>query len=297
MANVIALAEKYLPILDEIYKRESLTDILLKDLTVRYTGANKIEVFETAMDGLADYDRNNGFVKGSVTSGWQGYELSQDRGISLSVDAMDNEETIGMAFGTLSGEFVRTKEVPELDAYRFAKMASATGIGAATPADITVGTTDVPGLIEEGEEYMGDYEVTREGKILFVSEKCYRGLKSKITRIVANENGIDHNVEVYNDMRVVRVPKNRFNTAITLYDGSENFGFVPTAGGYPINFMIVDPKAVFGGVKHRVPRIFSPQVNQDADAWKFDLRVYHDFFVYKNKVKGIYLHRASTANS
>ena len=46
MANVIALAEKYLPILDEIYKRESLTDILLKDLTVRYTGANKIEVFE-----------------------------------------------------------------------------------------------------------------------------------------------------------------------------------------------------------------------------------------------------------
>ncbi len=276
MANVIALAEKYLPILDEIYKRESLTDILLKDLTVRYTGANKIEVFETAMDGLADYDRNNGFVKGSVTSGWQGYELTQDRGISLSVDAMDNEETIGMAFGTLSGEFVRTKEVPELDAYRFAKMASATGIGAATPADITVGTTDVPGLIEEGEEYMGDNEVTREGKILFVSEKCYRGLKSKITRIVANENGIDHNVEVYNDMRVVRVPKNRFNTAISfgfriLRREFIHAGLVHIASGNDLEFILESRQ--FGAV--HAPAGASKTPDPDPDRLFFLFRSSH----------------------
>ena len=38
-----------------------------------------------------------------------------------------------------------------------------------------------------------------------------------------------------------------------------------------------------------------PDENQKADAWKFDYRLYHDLFVYENKVKGIYLHRGSTA--
>ena len=98
-------------------------------------------------------------------------------------------------------------------------------------------------------------------------------------------------------MEVVRVPQGRFNTAITLNNGSSAFGFVPTAGGYKINFMIIHPSAVVSVVKHRMPRIFSPEVNQTKDAWKFDIRLYHDIFVMANKVKGIYVHRASTANT
>ena len=51
------------------------------------------------------------------------------------------------------------------------------------------------------------------------------------------------------------------------------------------------------GTPASIPRIFSPAVNQDADAWKFQLRLYHDMFVLKNKTKGIYVHKKSTANS
>lgn len=297
MANSIALAEKYLPILDGIYKRESLTARLLgANALINFTGANKVQIFKTAMDGLADYSRANGFVNGSVTAGWEDYTLSKDRGVGLGIDRMDNEETLGMAFGTLAGEFMRTKEIPELDAYRFAAMAGATGISSAN-ADITVGTTDVPGLIDTAEMTMGDDEVPYEGRILFVSEKCYAGLKAKITRYLANENGVQREVETYNGMEVVRVPQSRFNTAVTLYDGTSNFGFAPTAGGYKINFMIVHPSAVLPVVKHDIVKIFSPDENQTADKWLFQVRVYHDCFVLDNKVKGIYLHRAATANT
>ena len=296
MPNSIALAEKFLPILDGVYKREAITSILDADnAAIRWDGANKVSIFKTAMDGFADYSRNNGFVKGSVTSGWEDYTLTQDRGVSLTVDAMDNEETLGMAFGTLASEFVRTKEAPEVDAYAFAAMASATGVSGAN-ADITVGTTDVPALIDTAEMTMGDDEVPREGRILFVSEKAYAGIKAKITRMLVNEREVQRNVEMFNDMRVIRVPQNRFNTAITLYDGTSDFGFAPTAGGYKINFMIVAPDAVRKVAKHRMPRIFSPAEYQDADAWKFDIRLYHDCFVLDQKVKGIYVHRASTAN-
>ena len=297
MANSITLAEKFLPILDGVYKRESLTARLLgANALIRFDGANKVSIFKTDMDGFGDYSRANGFVNGSVTAGWEDYTLTKDRGIGLGVDRMDNEETLGMAFGTLAGEFARTKEVPELDAYRFAAMAGTSGISSAN-ADITVGTTDVPNLIDTAEMQMGDDEVPYEGRVLFVSEKCYAGLKAKITRYLANENGVQREVETYNGMEVVRVPQSRFNTAVTLYDGTSNFGFAPTAGGYKINFMIVHPSAVLPVVKHDIVKVFSPDENQTADKWLFQVRVYHDMFVLDNKVKGIYMHRAATANT
>lgn len=297
MANSITLAERFLPILDGIYKRESLTARLLgANANIRFTGGNAVEVFKTDMNGFANYSRSNGFVTGSVTAGWDKYQLAKDRGISLTVDAMDDEETLGMAFGTLASEFIRTKEVPELDAYRFAVFASTTGISSASAA-IQVGTTDCVDLIDTAEQVMGDNEVPVEGRILFVSETFYHGIKAKITRYLANESGVQREVEMFNGMEVVRVPKGRFNTGVTLYDGTSNFGFVPASGSYPINFMIIHPSAVLPIVKHEVPRIWTPAQNINADAYKFDLRVYHDAFVMKEKKAGIYCHYSTSANA
>jgi len=300
MPNSIALAQKYLPMLDEVYKASAKAAIL--DATkVDIVGGNTVKVFKTSMDGMGNYSRNNGFVDGSVTGTWETLTLSKDRGRSFQIDRMDNEETLDMAFGTLAGEFIRTKVVPEVDAYTFAKMAGTTSILAGTPADIVVGTTDVPSLIEDAEKDMNEAEVPEEGRILFISETAYAGLKNKIVRTTMNgDQNVNRVVESFDNMRIIRVPQTRFYTAITLYDGTtsgqEAGGYVGTATtGYKINFLIVHPSAVCKVVKHVLPRIFTPDDNQKADAWKFDYRLYHDMFVYDNKVKGIYLHRGSTA--
>lgn len=302
MPNSIALAQKYLPMLDEVYKASAKAAIL--DATkVDIVGGNTVKVFKTAMDGMGDYSRNNGFVDGSVTGTWETLTLTKDRGRSFQIDRMDNEETLDLAFGTLAGEFIRTKVVPEVDAYTFAKMAGTTSILAGTPADITVGTTDVPSLIEDAEKDMNEAEVPEEGRILFISETAYAGLKNKIVRQTLNgDENINRMVETFDGMRIIHVPQTRFYTAITLYDGTtsgqEAGGYIGTATtGYKINFLIVHPSAVCKVVKHVLPRIFTPDENQKADAWKFDYRLYHDMFVYDNKVKGIYLHRGSTALS
>ena len=302
--NTFTYAQDFLPILDEVYKISSRTSILdTANERVRFIGADTVNLYTTNMDGLGDYSRNAGFVTGSVTGAWEPYKLSQDRGRSFMVDVMDNDETMGMAFGTLTGEFIRTKVTPEIDAYRFAKYAGTSGISQATPADIVIGTTDMPALIQEAETVMGDDEVPEEGRILFISETGYAALKDKITRMVLNgERGVETAVDYYDGMRVIKVPKGRFNTGITLNDGTSsgetNGGYtVPASTSYPINFMIIHPWAVMQVVKHVVPRIFSPEVNQSADAWKFDYRIFHDCFVENNKVAGIYLHRAATANS
>lgn len=111
MPNSIALAQKYVPILDEVYKYSAKTSIL--DATqVQFVNANTVKVFKTSMDGMGNYARNSGFVDGAVTASWETMQLSKDRGRSFMIDNMDNEETIGMAFGTLAGEFIRTKVAP-----------------------------------------------------------------------------------------------------------------------------------------------------------------------------------------
>ena len=298
MANSIALAQTYLPLLDEVYKASSKTAVL--DATqVEIVNGNTIKVFKTSMDGLGNYNRNTGFANGDVTGTWETMTLSKDRGRSFIVDRMDNEETVGMAFGTLAGEFIRTKVAPEIDAYTFAKIAGTNGILSAN-ADVTVGTTDVPNLIDTAEMQMNEAEVPGEGRILFISETAYAGLRAKIVRTVQNDvTGINKDVETYNGMRVIRVPQSRFYTDISLYDGTTAGqtagGFVGVKGGYKINFMIVHPSAVNKVVKHVLPRIFTPEQYQNADAWKFDYRIYHDTFVYENKTNGIYLHRGATA--
>ena len=117
MPNSIALAQKYLPILDELYKRESLTSYLdTANSDLDWTGADTVRVFKMTLDGLANYGRNTGFVAGSETATWETYKVNIDRGISISVDALDDEQTLAQAFGRLAGEYVRVHEVPEIDA-------------------------------------------------------------------------------------------------------------------------------------------------------------------------------------
>lgn len=291
VANNISLASKFLPILDEVYKYASKSSILdTANERVRWTGAKTANIFSINMVGLGNYNRNSGFVSGNTNGAWTPYTIEVDRGRSFMVDVMDNDESLGMAFGSLTGEMVRTQVVPEVDAYRFAKYAGTSGILSATPT--TIGsTTNVAEMLDQAQAEMDEAEVPYEGRIAFMSPAAYAQLKNNITRYTMNREGnINTNIDMYNDMRIITVPQNRFNTQVTL-NAPVNPGDVGgyTVGGAPINFMIIHPSAVLQVVKHLVPRIFSPEVNQEADAWKYDYRVYHDAFVEANKVKGIYL--------
>lgn len=269
-ANNITLAQRYLPMLDEVYKDSSRT-VVLDNPNVQFVGGNAVKVYKTSMDGLADYSRNGGYVNGAVNGAWETMTLSQDRGRSFQIDRMDNEETLDLAFGTLAGEFIRTKVTPEVDAYTFAKICGADGIQSAN-ADITIGSTDVPGLVDTATRALNEAEVPEEGRILFMSETAYQGFKDKISRFTMNGDERIYNwIEVYNGMRVIRVPQTRFYTAITQYDGTTAGqtagGYIGTAStGYNINFLMLHPSAVLKVMKHVLPRIFTPDINQQADA-------------------------------
>ena len=296
VGNSIGLASEYLPLLDEVYKAESKSAILdTAQDRVRWSDEyHTFYLFETDMGGLADYDRNGGFVRGDVTAQWRAYEPQWDRGRQFLVDRVSNSESIGMAFGTLAGEFMRTKVVPETDAVRFAQYAQNAASGNKDTESLA-NSAAVIASIDDATAALDDAEVPYEGRILFVNPTIYKLFKGGITRYTMNgENGINYNIEMYNDMRVVTVPSGRFNTEITLAqpDSHDDAGGY-TATGSTINYMIVHPSAVMQAVKLANPRIFSPEVVQEAQAWMYDFRQYHGAWVKHEKTNGIYVSAAS----
>ena len=300
ISNSIGLASEYLPLLDEVYKAESKTAILdtVQD-RVRWSDEyHTFYLFETDMVGLGNYSRNDGFVRGDVTAQWRAYEPQWDRGRQFLCDRLDASESLGMAFGTLAGEFMRTKVVPETDAVRFATYSKNAADSMKTAENISTGSGAIA-AIDLGTEKLDDAEVPYEGRILFVNPAMYRLIKGGITRMVMNdERNINYNVEFYNDMRVITVPSGRFNTAVTLaeptaHDGAGGY----TATGSTINFMIVHPSAVMQAVKLANPRIFSPEVVQEAQAWMYDFRQYHGAWVKHQKTNGIYVNAPTVVSA
>ncbi len=288
MANAITKFKKYIDTLDEVYKVASVTSVLDGNNRLVRMGANANEIIipKMTMDGLADYSREDGYVSGDVTLTNETVAFNYERGRSFTIDAMDNEETAGVAFGQLSGEFIRTKAAPEIDAFRFAQYASTPGAGKAE--ETLSDPEDTLAALIAAQNAMDEAEVPQESRILFITPTLFNG--------VMNIDTIKSKAVLDSFSLIVKVPQSRFYTAINLYDGKaegETAGhFTKAEDGKNINFMIVEKSAAIQYQKHIVSKVVSPEENQSSDAWKFFYRSYGIADVYENKVSGIYLHIA-----
>lgn len=284
MANNIQLFQKYIALLDEVYKQASKSSILDGDASLVQAGRNTNEIIipKMTLDGLADYSRNSGYVKGDVTLTYETVKFNYDRGRKFVVDAMDDEETAGIAFGKLSSEFIRTKVVPEMDAFRFATYAALDGIGSAT-GTLADGAAVITALRAAANK-MDEDEVPSEQRVLFITPTL-RGMIDDLDTSKSKE-------VLSKFSSVVEVPQSRFNTKIELLDGTtsgeEIGGFRAT--GSDINFMVVHTPAILQYPKHTVNKIITPEANQDSDGWMFFYRAYGLADAYENKVAGIYVH-------
>lgn len=283
--NSIALAKKYVALLDEVYKEASLTADLESDPTLAQAGANTNEIVipKLSMDGLGDYDRNSGYTKGDVSLTWETVKFNYERGRMFTVDVMDNEETQNVAFGRLAGEFIRTKVAPEGDAFRFATFAGTEGISKAS-GELADGVAVLAALTAAMSK-MDEDEVPQEGRYLYITPT----LKRLVEAVDTNKSR-----EVLASFtKIIPVPQTRFYTAIDLKSGKDSEsagGYAKAVAGKDINFMIVHKPAVLQFTKHAVPKIIPPEQNQDADAYKYGYRNYGLCDVYENKTAGIYLH-------
>lgn len=286
MPNIIALRKQYSTLLDEVYKLASLTSMLdgPNELVQQGANANEILIPKMSMQGLADYSKTTGYVAGDVTLEYETKKCTYDRGRMFTVDAMDNIESAGIAFGRLSSEFMRTQVIPELDAWRLASYAQLTGV-TTVGADLADGKAALAAIraarssIENSEANLGT---------------CYLFINPVLAGMIDDLDTTASKKAMEGFAGISKIPEGRFFDKIKLNANGAG-GFTKDTAGKAMNFIIIDKQATIQYQKHTVSKIITPDQNQDADAWKFGYRTVGIAECKDNKKAGIYVHTVKGA--
>ena len=262
---------------------------------VKYNGGAEVRIPSLDMDGMADYDRKNGFVEGDVEFKYQTRTMTQDRGRSFSFDENDvNETNFGLTASTVMAEFQDKKVVPEIDAYRYSRIATACiakkkASGGYEAEESTV-LQKLYYDLAAVREIVGDSTpliITismRVSAILAMSEK----LAKRLDVTDFEQGAVTLKVRTLDGIPLIPVGADRLKTEYLFRDGKttgqESGGFEPTETSKSINWMITPRKAPIAVSKTDKMRIFDPETNQKARAWAMDYRKFHDLWIPDRKV-------------
>lgn len=262
---------------------------------VKYNGGAEVKIPSLDMDGMADYDRKNGFVEGDVEFKYQTRTMTQDRGRSFSFDENDvNETNFGLTASTVMAEFQDKKVVPEIDAYRYSRIATACiakkkASGGYEAEESTV-LQKLYYDLAAVREIVGDSTpliITismRVSAILAMSEK----LSKRLDVTDFEQGAVTLKVRTLDGIPLIPVGADRLKTEYLFRDGKttgqESGGFAPTENSKSINWMITPRKAPIAVSKTDKMRIFDPETNQKARAWAMDYRKFHDLWIPDRKV-------------
>ena len=300
MANSITYATKMTEELDKLFVQSAVTGFLTDNaLRAKFVGAHTVLVPDMELSGLGDYDRTSGFAEGSVNVSNTAFELTQDRGRSFMLDAQDEDESgVANLAGQVLGEFVRTKVVPEVDAYCLSKLASLAKEESQTCTLASGETLDenVLALLRRLISKVRDAVGYDEALVAFVDQTVYDALMAtpEITRYVRmdefKKGKLCTKVQYIDNVAILPVPSSRMKTAYTFKDGTSapEGGFAAAGGAEAIGALVMPQKGASLIRKTEKLRTFSPDQNQKADAYKFDYRLYYDLLVKKSGTAGIY---------
>lgn len=274
----IALATKYAPYTDDLFKSESKKELLTNN-DFDWTGAHSVKIYKVSTAEMNDYDRNrDGTEVGATISRYgamndlsattQEMLLSNDRSFIVNVDKLDTDETAQQVEGAkILARQIREVVIPEIDTAVFAKMV--TGAGASATGALT--KADVYEAILAGSETMDDAEVPDTERVLVVTPATYALLKQAVefdNTDVGAEVRMNGVIGYLDGMKVVKVPASRLPDNVA--------------------FMIAHPSATVAPVK-----LEDFNIHQDTPLSSGDIvtgRVAYDAFVLDNKADGIYVH-------
>ncbi len=290
--NSVETAVRYSEELDKLFSQKSATGFFADNLlTKKFVGAKTVIIPDINFQGLADYDRDTGFTRGAITVSNTSYTMQMDRARSLQIDREDMDETgVASLAGKILGEYVRTKVVPECDAYVISKLAGL----AATRSNVIDGDIAKPfealcTLIRHVQETVG-YD---EELVAFIDGSIYALLQNspEISRLITvsdfKQGEINLRVNSINGVALIPVVSERMKTAYTFKNG-EAGGFAPIGNAKEVYMMVCPKKGAHLVRKTEKMRVFTPEQNIDADAYKFDYRIYYDVFVKKSGLDAIW---------
>ena len=274
----IALATKFAPYTDELFKAES-KKALLTNSDFDWSGAHTVKVYKISTAALSDYARNVASDAETIpvsrygslvdlSASTEEMALQKDRSFIFNIDKMDTDETAQQleAASALARE-VREVVIPEVDKRIYSVMAANAGTKAEA-AELTA--ANIYAKILAGSETLDDNEIPETNRVLVCTPAVYTLIKTAIGETAYND--VDASMRALgvvgrlDGMAVVKVPASRLPA---------NFGF-----------MIAHPSATVAPVK-----LEDYGVHNDTPLSSGAIvtgRIVYDAFVLDNKAKGIY---------
>ena len=290
MANTIEYAKVFQQELDK-QVIEGCTSGWMEEnaAQVIYNGGNEIKMPKMSLQGLGSYSRSEGYTEGAVTYSFETFTLSQDRGRRFRIDALDVDESgFGLAAANVAAEFQRTRVIPEIDAYRYSKLAQA----AAITLDYTPDRSTVISTLLEQLSQVRDVTGGEGEAVIIMSRPVYDKLllSTELTAVVDTaqfaQGAVEFSLKTVNGVPVIPVPSARMKSAYNFAADGEG-GFSPADDARDINWLICPKSAPVAVSKTDNVKIITPEANQFADAWDIDYRKYHDLFIPENKREAV----------
>lgn len=282
-------ATKNSGLFDQKMTQETITS-LVETPAVDWTGAKSFIVTTLKTSGFKAHTRGKGYNSGEVENDKETYTLGFDRDIEFFVDKADVDETNNdLAAANVTKVFITENAGPEVDAYRFSKMATR------AIADGHTGSTalTVDNVYSELKSALLPIRKYGAGNIImYLSSETMDLLErsKEFTRQITNQNvgvtALESRVTSLDGVMLVEVwDTDRFATKYDFTDG-----FVKATDGKDIQFLIVAKPAIIAKSKFNSIYLFEPGSHTEGDGYLYQNRLYHDLFVLKNKADGLYVH-------
>jgi hypothetical protein len=300
MADQFNYAEKYSPNVIEIINQGALTSPFIAS-NVEFTGAKTFHFTQMSVSGYKTHSRSGGWNRGTITQQDNEFTVEHDRDVEFLVDKADVDETARTAaIEKVTNTFVRTQQVPEVDAYTFSKVSSiAISKGLNTSSALSVYTKDnvyskIVAMMGKGKlKYYRQrgsligYVRSEIMDLLAVSTEMK--LNIQVDTLTENGKGVETRIVKINGVPLIEViDLDRFATEFDFTDG-----FAPTTGTKTINIMFASVEIV-----KTVPKIssiyyFNAGTHTVGDGDLYQNRALWDTFVLPNgkdnKIDGIFV--------
>jgi hypothetical protein len=272
---------------------------------IQHEGGKKVKVPTIYTDGLGDYARGTGagnrgkYPAGAVEIKYTDYELEIDRGKEFAWDRHDFDESgFIMSAPTVMGTFQTEHVIPEIDAYRYSKIASlvmAQGAAGTYYHEETLTADNIlQRFIAEVILMQDETGMAANGLLATMPFPIFGLLQEAVNnskKIAANEytGALNFVTTIINNIPIMPVVSERMKTSYIFHDGEADSGFEPDDDAKGINWIIQPLGVPIAISKTDILKVFTPDANQNGDDWLVQYRKYHDLWIMKNRLNQIVL--------
>ena len=273
--NTIEKAIKYLSEPEAI--RKVLVDSLrTKDLEKPNVAVGaktvKYQHIEFGSYELGDYSKDDGYEANDINLTWKTMELTQDKGNKLTLDKMDDEESMANGIVMLGNRYHDKVVHPSMDKYRLGKLSN---VARSFVINATLTADNIMDNILLGKARLEEMKIDTNALLLYLTPEAKALLKSAALKkgywSVGNWNGnMDVEVEMFDKCKVVPVPASYFGNA-------------------SVQAILLHVDAAPAFVKYAETEYFDKVPGHGKRKAEVDIGIYHDSFVYEELERAVCL--------